>query len=136
MRNSLKPFRVRTPGKPKQKRIEHGVQSRFADALVPLLRDDVHVYAIPNGGFRLKGEANRLKAEGVKRGPTDLFFIAPKGVSAWLETKTESKGSRLSDEQEGFRSICLRNGHLWGMYRNIEEGLDQVRAWGFLRAGK
>lgn len=132
-----RPFKVHRPGvRKKPKRIEHRLQSEFLSELEPLLLPDVHVYALPNGGYRLFGEAVRLKAEGVKRGPTDLFFVAPRGVSAWLETKTTAKGSRLGDEQEGFKSICLRNGHLWGMYRTVEEGLEQVRAWGFLRKGR
>jgi len=118
-------------GKKKPRRVEHGIQAKFIAEITPLLRPDVHVYAIPNGGFRLKSEAVRLKDEGVKRGPTDLFFIAPKGVSAWLETKT-GKGS-LSDEQIGFKTRCLENGHLWGMYRTVEEGIAQLRAWEFLR---
>lgn len=115
----------------KPKRVEHGIQSRFISEITPMLRPSVYVYAIPNGGFRLKSEALRLKDEGVKRGPTDLFFIAPKGVSAWLETKT-TKGS-LKDEQIGFKTRCMENGHLWGMYRTVEEGIEQLRAWGFLK---
>lgn len=127
-------FPIRRPGlKKKRKRAEDGLQAKFLAELEPMLHPDVHVYAIPNGGFRLMSEAVRFKAGGVRRGPTDLFFIAPAGVSAWLETKTEAKGSSLSDEQKGFRTICLRNGHRWGTYRTVEEGIDQVRAWRFLR---
>lgn len=127
-------FPVRRPGlKKKNRRVEDGLQAKFVAEIETMLRPDIHVYAIPNGGFRLSGEAMRLKAGGVKRGPTDLFFVAPRGVSAWLETKTEARGSVLKDEQKGFRAICLRNGHLWGMYRTIEEGVAQCRAWGFLK---
>lgn len=119
----------------KSRRIEDGVQARFIAEITPLLKPTVKVYAIPNGGFRLMSEAVRLKATGVRRGITDLVFVAPGGVTGWLETKTEAKGSRLSDEQEGFMNHCLRSGHLWGMFRTIEEGLAQLRAWGFLRDG-
>lgn len=124
----------RSPTRKKPRREEHGIQAKFIDELVTALRPDVHVYAIPNGGFRLMTEAIRLKAEGVKSGITDLVFVAPQGVSAWLETKTPKGG--MKDEQKGFKAICLRNGHLWGMYRTVEEGMAQVRAWGFLREGK
>lgn len=119
----------------KQKRVESPIQIRFLTALVPILRPEVYVAAIPNGGWRSPREAKILVSEGVRRGATDVFFIAPHGVSAWLETKTMAKGSRLSDDQEGFRAMCLRNGHLWGMYRTVDEGVDQVRAWGFLKEG-
>lgn len=119
----------------KPRRVESNLQSKFVSRIIPMLRPDVHVYAIPNGGFRLITEAIRLKGEGVKRGITDLVFVAPKGVAAWLESKTKERGSGLTDEQIGFKAICLRNGHPWGMYRTVEEGVDQVRAWGFLREG-
>lgn len=124
------------PARKKRRHVEDGVQAKFLAELTPLLHPDVRVYAVPNGGFRLMTEAIRLKATGVRSGITDLVFIAPRGVSAWLETKTEARGSRLGDEQVGFREFCMRSGHLWGMYRTVEEGLDQVRAWGFLRVGK
>lgn len=119
----------------KPRRVEDGVQSKFLADLAPLLRPDVRVYAIPNGGYRIITEAIRLKATGVRSGITDLVFLAPEGDVAWLETKTEESGSTLRDEQEGFREFCLRSGHRWGMYRTVEEGLAQVRAWGFLRRG-
>jgi hypothetical protein len=127
---------VSTMRKRKIVREEDGVQARFLKELTPLLREDIWVGAIPNGGYRTPMEALALKATGVRPGAADIFFIAPNGVSAWLETKTEKKGSGLSDYQKGFRALCLRNGHLWGMYRNTEEGLAQVRAWGFLKDGR
>jgi len=124
------------PKKKKPRRIEDGVQSRLLKEATPLLLPDIHVYAIPNGGFRLFSEAVRLKATGVKGGITDLVFIVPLGGTAWLETKTTAPGSSLGDDQEGFRNICLRLGHRWGMYHTVEEGLAQLRAWGFLRRGR
>jgi hypothetical protein len=119
----------------KARRIEDGVQADFIKEVTPLLRPEIWMGAIPNGGWRAWTEAVRLKATGVRRGATDIFFVAPKGVSAWLETKTTARGSRLSDDQDGFRNVCMRNGHLWGMYRTTEEGIAQVRAWGFLKEG-
>lgn len=117
----------------KPRRLEGDLQAKFLDQITPLLLPDIRVYAIPNGGYRLRSEAIRLKAEGVRRGITDLVFIAPRGVTGWLETK-QGKGI-LSDEQEGYMNMCLRNGHLWGTYRTLEEGITQLRAWGFLRKG-
>jgi hypothetical protein len=123
------------PPRKKARRIESPIQQDFLDKLVPLLHPDVRVYAIPNGGFRLGLEAIRMKAEGVRSGITDLVFLAPGGKTGWLETKTTARSSRLLPTQEGFMNFCLRSGHLWGVYRTVEEGLAQVRAWGFLRRG-
>jgi len=121
--------------KKKRRRIESPIQIKFLTELAPIIRPEIWVAAIPNGGWRSPHEAMTLKHEGVRKGATDVFFVAPRGVSAWLETKTEAKGSRLSDEQEGFRNMCMRNGHLWGMYRTVDEGVAIVRAWGFLKEG-
>lgn len=131
----LYPTGMGKPARKKPRRVEDGVQSKYLAALLPLLREDVRVYAIPNGGFRLKTEAIRLKATGVRGGITDLVFLAPRGKCAWQETKTEERGSRLSDEQIGFREFCIRSGHLWATFKTVEEGLAQVRAWGFLKEG-
>lgn len=130
-------YRAKTAGaaRKKPRRVEDGIQAKFLSELTPLLREEIWVGAIPNGGFRLFSEAVRLNATGVRKGATDIFFIAPRGVSAWLETKTTAASSQLKDEQLGFKAMCLRNGHLWGMFRTVEEGIAQVRAWGFLRDG-
>lgn len=47
-------------------------------------------FAIPNGGGRSKGEAGRLKAEGVKAGVSDLFVAWPAGDrhGLWIEMKS------------------------------------------------
>lgn len=111
--------------------LEHDIQSRAVSLLRTLVKQDVHVYAIANGGYRRPSEAIRLKAEGVKAGIADLVFLAPNRVVGFLEMKTK-RGS-LSDEQIGFQSICIRHGHLWGEARSVEEAVDVVRAWGLLR---
>ncbi|GLP95314.1 VRR-NUC domain-containing protein [Paraferrimonas sedimenticola] len=36
-----------------------------------------YLFAVPNGGFRNKREAARMKAEGVKAGVSDLFLSLP-----------------------------------------------------------
>lgn len=128
----VKPFKIIRPNMPrKQRRVEDGIQTKFLGRLAEAIRPDIWVGAIPNGGYRLMSEAIRLKRTGVRGGATDIFFVAPKGVSAWLETKTGV--GELRDDQEGFKSLCIRNGHLWGMYRTVEEGLAQCHAWGFLK---
>lgn len=117
----------------KPRRVEDSIQSKTLAELTPMLLDSVRVYAIPNGGFRLFHEARRLKDTGVRAGICDLVFLAPVGATYWLEMKTMSKGSRLSDEQEGFKNYCLRSGHNWGMARSVAEAIQQVCAWGLVK---
>ena len=55
----------------------------------------VRIFAIPNGGFRSRATAARLKAEGVSPGVPDLFVPAH---NLWIEMK-RVKGGKLSPDQ-------------------------------------
>ncbi len=55
----------------------------------------VMIFAIPNGGFRSRATAAKLKLEGVVRGIPDLF-IPEWGL--WIEMK-KAAGGRISPEQ-------------------------------------
>jgi hypothetical protein len=57
---------------------------------------DVRIFAIPNGGYRSRATAGRLKAEGVLSGVPDLFVPA---WHLWVEMK-RTKGGSLSAEQK------------------------------------
>ncbi len=56
---------------------------------------DVRIFAIPNGGFRGKNQAMKLKAEGVSAGVPDLFIPE---MGLWVEMKRR-KGGRIDPEQ-------------------------------------
>lgn len=56
----------------------------------------VLIFAIPNGGYRDKRTAEKLKAEGVVSGVPDLFIPAWR---LWIEMKRQ-KGGGLSAEQK------------------------------------
>ena len=79
------------------------------------------IFHIPNGGWRSKAEAAKLKAMGVRKGVSDLFLPVPihgedgamlKG-GLWIELK--AAGGVLSDEQgvwlgemkkRGYEAVC------------------------------
>ena len=42
------------------------------------------IFAIPNGGYRNKGEARKLKATGTKSGVPDLFLAVPRNNKSGL----------------------------------------------------
>ncbi len=63
----------------------------------PLLK---WMFAIPNGGFRFKSEAGRLKASGVKPGVPDILLPFPKDCWAGLFIEMKRKvASRIQDNQ-------------------------------------
>lgn len=61
-----------------------------------------YLIAIPNGGSRNPREAARLKAEGVKKGVSDLFLAIPNfdycHCGLWIELKI--KPNTVSKEQK------------------------------------
>jgi VRR-NUC domain len=79
---------------------DHNAEARKQAAIVGCVRTvapQVRVFAIPNGGYRTKAEAARLKWTGVVAGVPDLCVLAPVGRVFFLEVKTAV--GRLSDAQ-------------------------------------
>lgn len=114
---------------------EHLIQSRLIDALQYMMRPEIVVYSIPNQSNRHINNAVKMKAEGVKSGPTDLFFMFPasEGSIAWLEIKTPT--GRLSVSQLGFGAICKRLDHRWAVVRSVTEAIEVLRGWNALKPG-
>lgn len=84
------------------------------------------VFAIPNGGYRHKAVAARMKAEGAEPGIPDIFVSVPKnGFSGmYIEMKSTDPKARLSDAQEA--KIRLLRQH--GYQVCICKGMDQAIA--------
>ena len=68
--------------------------------------------AIPNGGYRDKITAAKLKAEGVKRGVPDLLLLVARGSYAalWIEMKKANVG-KLTVEQSEWLAQAASQGH-------------------------
>jgi hypothetical protein len=84
--------------------------------------DGVKIYAIPNGGYRGKAAAGRLKAEGVLSGVSDLHVPA---WNLWIEMKRE-KGGRLSQEQKDWREYVESIGHTFILGNGFEDAKNKI----------
>lgn len=107
---------------------EHVEQVRFV-AWFRSIYPEVLIFAIPNGGYRSKILAMKLKSEGVVPGVPDLFIPEWK---LFIEMK-RSRGGRLSDAQKsmipylesiGYRAVvCYGYDHavatIDAIYRSI-----------------
>jgi hypothetical protein len=74
------------------------------------------LFAIPNGGFRHKATAGKLKATGARAGVPDLFLAAPRGGYAGLfieMKKPATTGSRAGvtspAQREWIRELRAEN---------------------------
>lgn len=94
---------------------EHGNQSAimcWANLNIKQYPDLRWLAAIPNGGFRDKITAGKLKAEGVKSGLPDLVLLVRRGIYAalWIELKKPKVG-RVSKEQFAWIEQAKSQGH-------------------------
>lgn len=83
----------------------------------------VLIFAIPNGGFRHRGTAEKLKAEGVKRGIPDLFI--PEWAT-WIEMKRQ-KGGRLPPDQKEKIEYLEGIGHTVIVAKGWEDAVSQIK---------
>jgi hypothetical protein len=77
----------------------------------------VKIFAIPNGGYRGKTQAMKLKAEGVSKGVPDLFIPE---FYLWVEMKRK-KGSTTSPEQKEWLNYLNNVGYRAVVCKGCEE---------------
>jgi hypothetical protein len=92
--------------------VDRNGEARIQASIVEWVRTvapGVLIFHIPNGGYRSKAEAARLKWTGVLAGVPDLAIIAPGGRAFFLEVKTAT--GRLSEVQrEVIGRVCQARG--------------------------
>lgn len=70
------------------------------------------LFHIPNGGYRNKFEASRLKKEGVRAGIPDLFFALPVSAYHGLFIEMKSSTGRLTKPQAFYFKELKNNGYI------------------------
>ena len=86
----------------------------------PILR---WIHAIPNGGLRKKGEAGKMKAEGVEAGVLDIFVPVPrmvpkKGISGGLKVVGKVQAHGLYVEMKWEKNTLTPNQDEFADYAN------------------
>lgn len=122
---------------------EHNIQAacvRWFGYAHPELRG--LLFAVPNGSYRNKATAGRLKAEGVVAGVADLILLVPRCRASitennaasieikhalCIEMKT-SKG-RQSPEQKEWQKKVEDQGYRYSVCRSLDEFIDTVEAY-------
>lgn len=82
-------------------------------------------FSVPNGGYRKKAEAARLKAEGANAGVSDLILQLPAGK--WSSLNIEMKaGSSQREEQKVYQTCVQVSGGRYELCRSYEQFVDLV----------
>jgi hypothetical protein len=113
------------------KRPDRNAEARIqADVLEWLnaVAPELIVFHVPNGGYRSKAEAARLKWQGVLPGVPDLVLIGSAGRIWFLEIKTAT--GYLSPEQHAFADRCTAFGVPFAVIRGIDDARRAFAAWG------
>lgn len=106
-----------------------------------LRRCGLAVFAIPNGGFRNKAEAAKMKHQGVSAGVPDLFIASrpPEDYSCrgvFIEMKrlrkSGSRASMVSPEQAAWHDVLEACGYTVLVCYGAASALDALRKLGFL----
>jgi hypothetical protein len=89
------------------------------------------LFAIPNAGAGAqRGQAGKMKAEGVKSGVPDLCLPVPRGRyhGAFIEMKRR-KGGRLSPEQVAWRAKLEERGYAYCLACGFDEARVFLEAY-------
>lgn len=85
---------------------------RLIDAAVAEYPEMAFVYHVPNGGYRSKATAGRLKAMGVRRGPCDVQLDVARGGYHGLRIELKMPGNKPRAEQAAWLEQLRRENYL------------------------
>lgn len=80
-------------------------------------------YAIPNGGGRSRTEAGRLKAEGQRKGVSDIFTSFPSHGRHGLYIEMKAKNGKVSDEQADWQAESAELGYMAAVCYSAEQAV-------------
>lgn len=110
---------------------EQDLHAFTADLLRLKAAANVVWFHVPNGEYRSKRTAGKLKRMGVRPGVSDIeLVLPPHGRSAFLELKFGRNG--LSEAQKVFREQAEAAGALFAVATTPESVEFVLREWGAL----
>ena len=97
------------------------------------------LFAVPNGGFRNKATAGKMKAEGVVAGVSDILLLVPNKLfhglcieMKWEKTEYDENGkahvtrSYQSEEQKEWMLAVENQGYRYVVCRSLDEFVREV----------
>lgn len=84
------------------------------------------MYHIPNGGYRNKSEAARLKRQGVKKGVPDICLPAARGKFHGLYVELKTDGGKASKEQVEYIKALNKIGYAAEIAYGFEQAVEII----------
>lgn len=87
------------------------------------------LHHIPNGGKRSKAEAAKFKAEGVKKGVSDLMLPAPCGKYHGLYVEMKAQNGKPEPEQIEFIRFVRSQGYAAFICYGANAAIDTIEKY-------
>lgn len=88
------------------------------------------LFAVPNGAFRNKATAVKLKAEGVTPGVSDLILLVPNRTYCALLIEMKTPEGRQSDSQRAWQDAVTATGrYAYVIARTVEQFAGIIEAY-------
>lgn len=87
------------------------------------------IFAIPNGGYRNKGEARKLKATGTKSGVPDLFLPIPRSPKYGLFIEMKVGRNKCTDNQKKWIRDLMQQGYEVKVCYSCEEAIQTIKKY-------
>lgn len=84
------------------------------------------MYHVPNGGYRTKTTAARLKREGVRAGVPDICLPAPKGIYHGLYIEMKVENNKTSAEQKRWIAYLRSRNYYVAVCYGLEEACNVI----------
>ena len=113
------------------KNVKNPKEEQEQKALAQYLRlNRIPFYHIPNGGYRTKTEAIRLKAQGVQSGVPDIcIVVANKGYHGLYIELKRIRGGITSDNQQAWIKLLTQQGYLAVVALGANEAISVVERY-------
>lgn len=105
---------------------EHQVQSAFFDLVRWKYPRCELIYAVPNGGFRHKRTAMKLKREGVKAGVWDVSVDIPADNIHGMKIEFKVGKKLLTEEQHKMQNAYMKIGYFCTIEFDAEKALKSL----------
>ena len=85
-----------------------------------------NLFAVPNGGYRTKATASKIKAEGALSGVADLILLLPSDTHHALCIEMKVDKGKQSEAQKEWQELIERDGYKYVVVRSIEDFIKVV----------
>lgn len=86
-----------------------------------------NLFAVPNGGWRNKAEAGKLKAEGVLPGVADIILLKPNARHGALLIEMKTPKGSQQDTQRQWQKLIEADGYKYVVCRSIDDFMRSVK---------